>query len=135
MSVSSNLIPMADDRSLLSSNSFQSPTIDAVFGIAIFDLNGLPTSYFKTEEMPSMNWIQTAFQTLGLRLLFASITPDVFYYAVVQGVNCCVLIVQQKQDYVAFLLPFTQGVSIEWIKWAQTADYARLSQVKRFQLT
>ncbi len=129
MSFLSTVIPLADDRSL------QPPHVDAVLGIAIFDLNGLPTAYLKTEEMPNMNWIQTAFQALGLRLLFASITPDVFHHAVVQGANCSVLIVQQKQEYIAFLLPFTQGVSIEWIKWAQTTDYARLSQVKRFQRT
>ncbi|KAM3092016.1 hypothetical protein ACKFKG_23790 [Phormidesmis sp. 146-35] len=102
--------------------------LDSVLGIATFNLEGLPQCYFATEDNPNLMWIQTAFQTLGLRSL---LSLGDFDHAIVYGQNHCILLVQQPQTYVAVLLPATVKVSSDWIEWAQKFEINELSD--RFQ--
>jgi hypothetical protein len=75
---------------------------NSIVGAAIFDLNGLPKEYFTTGEGSNMSWVQTIFQALGLRsLLMSSLQLEGFHHAVIQGSDCCAVVVKQPARYMA----------------------------------
>lgn len=70
--------------------------------MAIFDLNCLPQAYFVTEANPSTNWVQIAFQSLGLRsLLSSSLELDGFQQITIYSKATVAIVVPRRQDYLA----------------------------------
>jgi predicted regulator of Ras-like GTPase activity (Roadblock/LC7/MglB family) len=106
-----------------------------VIGAAIFDLNGLPKEYFTTSDTGSMSWVQTIFQAIGLRsLLTSSLQLENFHHAVIQGIDCCAIIVKQKKHYMALLIKQKNGeVSAEIVSWAQSFELESLRANPRFR--
>jgi hypothetical protein len=130
------IIEFSDSFTLSQSTSLDE--LDSILGIATFDLNGLPNQYFITEDNPNLIWIQTAFQTLGLRSLLCL---DDFDHAIVRGQHYSIVIVQQSRNYVAFLLPAIAKIPNCWVKWAQKFevgclqdDPLRVTRRDRFQV-
>ncbi|NJR49716.1 MAG: hypothetical protein HC780_09230 [Leptolyngbyaceae cyanobacterium CSU_1_3] len=107
--------------------------LESVCGVATFDLNGLPKEYFVVEDNPNTNWIQATFQVLGLRSLFSTLLAEGFDHAAIRGQGYSVLIVQQNQFYVSFLLPLTVEMPATLIEWARSFQVDCLRHHDRFQ--
>lgn len=72
--------------------------------MAVFDLNCLPQEYFVTEANSSTEWVQTAFQSLGLRsLLSASLELEGFQQITIHSEATTAIVVRRRQDYLALL--------------------------------
>ena len=75
-----------------------------ILGVAVFDLNCLPQEYFVTEANPSTHWVQTAFQSLGLRsLLSASLELEGFQQITIHSEASTAIVVRRRRDYLALL--------------------------------
>lgn len=109
--------------------------LDDIIGAAIFDLNGLPKEYFTTLEGTNMSWVQTIFQALGLRsLLMSSLQLEGFHHATIEGQEYLAVIVKQRTQYTALLLPPTQDeCSDQLLKWIQNFQTDTLKQNARFR--
>lgn len=130
-------MPLYTAESPFTNNLENSAMIDIndVVGAAIFDLNGLPKEYFTTSENHSIGWLQTLFQTLGLRsLLASSLQLESFHYAIIEGSGYWAIIVKQRHNYSALLLRQSQEeIPVEVIDWAQTFEPEVLRGNPRFQ--
>lgn len=107
-----------------------------IVGAAIFDLNGLPKEYFTSGESSNMSWVQTIFQALGLRsLLMSSLQLEGFHHAVIQGPDCCAVVVKQPARYMALLLQQTEpGVMTDaFVQWVQRFEPSVLKTHPRFR--
>ena len=113
----------------------QATYVDAIIGAAIFDLSGLPKDYFTTDENKDISWVQTIFQALGLRsLIMASIQVDGFRHAVIHGTEYCAIVMKQRAQYVALLIPrddFSQ-LSDSLMQWMQAFEPRLLISNPRF---
>ncbi len=109
---------------------------DQIVGAALFDLNGLPKEYFTTDENSNMSWVQTIFQSLGLRsLLMSSLQLEGFHHAAIYGTEYCALVVKQKAHYTALLVKGqTDQISDDLIQWAQNLQISELEQNSRFRV-
>ncbi len=109
---------------------------DQIVGAALFDLNGLPKEYFTTDENSNMSWVQTIFQSLGLRsLLMSSLQLEGFHHATVYGTEYCALVVKQKAHYTALLIKCqTDQINDDLIQWAQNLQISELEQNSRFRV-
>ncbi|HEY9862092.1 MAG TPA: hypothetical protein V6D16_21540 [Candidatus Obscuribacterales bacterium] len=108
----------------------------SIVGAAIFDLNGLPKEYFTTDEGSNMSWVQTIFQALGLRsLLMSSLQLEGFHHAVIQGPDCCAVVVKQPARYMALLIQQTEpGVMTDaFVQWVQRFEPNVLKTHPRFR--
>ena len=109
--------------------------INAIVGAAIFDLSGLPKDYFTTDENKDISWVQTIFQALGLRsLITSSLQVDGFRHAVIHGEAYCAIVMKQRVQYVALLVPrddFDQ-LSDSLMQWAQEFEPGVLISNPRF---
>src|SRR6476646_10733904 len=108
---------------------------NSIVGAAIFDLNGLPKEYFTAGES-NMSWVQTIFQALGLRsLLMSSLQLEGFHHAVIQGPDCCAVVVKQPARYMALLVQQTEpGVMTEaFVQWVQRFEPSVLKTHPRFR--
>lgn len=110
--------------------------LNHVIGAAIFDLNGLPKEYFTTPDNSSMSWVQTIFQTLGLRsLLMSSLQLENFSYVTIEGVECCAIVVKQRTHYTALLMKQQmEEIPSEMIHWVQAFEPALLRDHPRFKV-
>ena len=109
---------------------------NSIVGAAIFDLNGLPKEYFTTGEGSNMSWVQTIFQALGLRsLLMSSLQLEGFHYAVIQGPDCCAVVVKQPARYMALLVQQSEpGMMTEaFVQWVQRFEPSVLKTHPRFR--
>lgn len=109
---------------------------NSIVGAAIFDLNGLPKEYFTTGEGSNMSWVQTIFQALGLRsLLMSSLQLEGFHHAVIQGPDCCAVVVKQPARYMALLVQQTEpGMMTEaFVQWVQRFEPSVLKTHPRFR--
>jgi predicted regulator of Ras-like GTPase activity (Roadblock/LC7/MglB family) len=99
-----------------SANSY----ISDILGVAIFDVNGLPREYFTTPESNNMNWVQTVFQSLGLKsLLMSSLRVDGFRQAVIRTVKHSAIVIKQRDHYIALLMPNDEDLT-----FLQSQDFA-----------
>ncbi len=90
----------------VSSQDSEHSYINDILGVAIFDINGLPREYFTTPESNGMNWVQTVFQSLGLKsLLMSSLRVDGFRQATIRTTQHCAVVVKQRDHYIALLMP------------------------------
>ena len=106
---------------------------EQLVGAAVFDLSGLPETYFVSTGSSDISWVQTVFQVLGLQsLLLGSFKLDDFQHMVIRGQNNCVLIVKQSDRYTALLLQGQSNLSPALIEWAQKFDPALLKSDPRF---
>ncbi len=93
----------------VSSQDLERSYIDDILGVAIFDVNGLPREYFTTPGSSSMNWVQTVFQSLGLKsLLMSSLRVDGFRQATIRTTQHYAIVVKQRDHYIALLMPHTE---------------------------
>ena len=106
---------------------------EQLVGAAVFDLSGLPETYFVSTGSSDISWAQTVFQVLGLQsLLLGSFKLDDFQHMVIRGQNNCVLIVKQSDRYMALLLQEQPHISPALIEWAQKFKPALLKSDPRF---
>lgn len=92
----------------VSSQDLERSYIDDILGVAIFDVSGLPREYFITPDSSSMNWVQTVFQSLGLKsLLMSSLRVDGFRQATIRTTQHCAVVVKQRDHYIALLMPYS----------------------------
>jgi hypothetical protein len=112
-----------------------SACLEFVVGIAVFDLNGLPSEYLTTADTSDIDWIQTIFQALGLQsLLVSSLQLEGFNHASVCSTTYCAIVVKQRAHYIAMLISRRETEIINTlIQWAQTTTLADLKQTPRFQ--
>jgi hypothetical protein len=110
--------------------------LDRVVGAAVFDLNGLPKEYFTTSEHSNMSWVQTIFQTLGLRsLLMSSLQLEGFQYAVIDSKDFHAVVVKQKAQYIALLSRKSEDrIGDGFIQWAQSLQMDELERDRRFRI-
>ena len=110
---------------------------NSIVGAAIFDLNGLPKEYFTAGEGSNMSWVQTIFQALGLRsLLMSSLQLEGFHHAVIQGPDCCAVVVKQPARYMALLIQQTEPTSVmteAFVQWVQRFEPSVLKTHPRFR--
>jgi predicted regulator of Ras-like GTPase activity (Roadblock/LC7/MglB family) len=106
---------------------------EQLVGAAVFDLSGLPETYFVSIGSSDISWVQTVFQVLGLQsLLLGSFKLDDFQHMVIRGQNNCVLLVKQSDRYMALLLQSQPHLSPALIEWAQKFDPTLLKRDLRF---
>ncbi len=101
-------------------NTTPSVCVSAIQGAAIFDLSGSPKEYFTTTESTDSDWVQTAFQALGLQaLLLSSLQLEGFRYARIYGSEHCAIVVRQERGYIALLLDhtFSEAASPAFVQW------------------
>ncbi|MEL6249160.1 MAG: hypothetical protein AAFY78_09115 [Cyanobacteria bacterium J06648_16] len=98
--------------------------VNAITGIAIFDVNGLPQEYFITPENRDTAWVQLVFQSLGLQSLTAeALQLGQLQHTVVQTRDGDAVIIPHNDRFLALFvkrgrpqtLPF---VDPAWIEWA-----------------
>jgi hypothetical protein len=110
---------------------------NSIVGAAIFDLNGLPKEYFTTSEGSNMSWVQTIFQALGLRsLLMSSLQLEGFHHAVIQGPDCCAVVVKQPARYMALLIQQAEPemMTEAFVHWVQRFEPSILKTHPRFRV-
>jgi predicted regulator of Ras-like GTPase activity (Roadblock/LC7/MglB family) len=106
---------------------------EQLLGVAVFDLSGLPKTYFVSTGSSDISWVQIVFQVLGLQsLLLGSFKLDNFQHMVIRGQNNCVLLVKQRDRYMALLLQSQPHLSPALIEWAQKFNPAFLKSDPRF---
>lgn len=104
--------------------------IQSILGAAVFDGNGLPKDYFTSADYRDINWVQTAFQALGLRsLLISSLQLDTFHYAIVHGTEYCAIVTKQHHGYVAVIVTqqacqIQTQMIIDWMKTVHPRMFA-----------
>jgi hypothetical protein len=109
--------------------------LENIIGAAVFDLQGLPKHYFSTVENPNTAWTQTIFQMLGLKSLLAlGLGLENFQYAVMQGDRYTAVVLNQRSQYLALLVTFSESeISESFIHWAQELPPELWHQNSRFQ--
>ncbi len=110
---------------------------NAVLGVAIFDLNGLPREYFVTPENPGISWVQTVFQALGLKsLLTSSLQLDGFNHIMVHAQHQSAVVIRQRNHYIALLIQADKAptdVSPAFVHWVQQFESTNLRNSQRFR--
>ena len=116
---------------MVSTDNYES----TILGAAAFDLSGLPKEYLTTtRSVHSITWVQSVFQSLGMRsLLGASLRLEPFQYCVLRGHSYAALVLRQAQGYVAFLLPPSQAIDPALLQWARTVRFGDLKRNPEFQ--
>ncbi|MFQ3679006.1 MAG: hypothetical protein SNJ60_00635 [Pseudanabaenaceae cyanobacterium] len=106
-----------------------------ILGAASFDLSGLPKEYLTTtQKVHSITWVQSVFQSLGMRsLLGSSLRLEPFQYCVLRGPSYGALVLRQTQGYLAFLLPRSQPIDAPLLQWARTVNFNDLKRQPGFQ--
>lgn len=113
---------------------------DDILGVAIFDTNGLPREYFTTSDCGSMNWVQTVFQSLGLKsLLMSSLRVEGFHQATIRTVKHCAIVIKQKNHYMALLMQPSDVQTClvhqpEFYAWLENFEISRLLDDPRFSV-
>lgn len=109
--------------------------LDAIVGVAVFDLSGLPKTYLTARDDLDSQWIQTVFQAFGLRTLFMdSLQLQDFQHAVVHGEVYSAVLMAQPLQYAAALIrrdDFEQ-LSEVLIEWMKTFELGMLASDTRF---
>ena len=122
----------------LSSQHVAHPYTNDILGVAIFDINGLPREYFTTPENTGMNWVQTVFQSLGLKsLLMSSLQVEGFRHAIIRTASHCAIVVKQKDHYIALLIrdlnpSFSLPKQDGFMEWIQDFEANALRSDPRF---
>lgn len=110
---------------------------NAILGVAIFDLNGLPREYFVTPENPGISWVQTVFQALGLKsLLTSSLQISGFRYIMVHAQHQSAVVIRQHNHYIALLIQADKApteVSPAFVRWVQQFESTHLRNSERFR--
>ncbi len=120
------------------SPSGQDKLLEAIVGVAIFDVSGLPREYFITAENTSTNWVQIVFQALGLKsLLMSSLKLEGFSHICIELDQQTAIVVRTKDEYVALLLrkPITFATAQEsdrFGQWVRQFERRLLRQHDRF---
>lgn len=100
------------------------PTVEQILGLAVFDLSGLPRSYFITDQHKDTAWIQLVFQSLGLQqLLAAEMELPTLDHMMIRTKVGNIVVVRSDQGYVALLLkralpqerPHIDNAWVDWI--------------------
>ncbi|MEM1242419.1 MAG: hypothetical protein AAGI45_21520 [Cyanobacteria bacterium P01_H01_bin.26] len=100
------------------------PNIEQILGLAVFDPMGLPCDYFITTHHTDTEWIQSAFQLLGLQQLIASTMElPVLEHAVIRTKTGNIAIVCCDRKYIALLIKRAlpqelPDIDSAWIAWA-----------------
>lgn len=115
-----------------------SPSLEnAVLGVAIFDVNGLPREYFVTPENPGISWVQTVFQALGLKsLLTSSLQLDSFQHIVVHAQHQSAVVIRQRHRYIALLIHAEKApkdISPVFVHWVKQFESTTLRNSQRFR--
>lgn len=111
-----------------------------ILGIALFDLSGLPRDYFLTEENLAADWVQIAFQALGLRsLLSSSLDLDDFHQVTIKLEDTTIIVVRRPQDYIALqfksqLLSHHQMNEEQVIAFIEALELDQLRQHPHFRV-
>lgn len=113
--------------------------VDAILGVAVFDINGLPKEYFITPENRDTAWVQLVFQSLGLQALITNtLQVSRFNHTVVQTRDGDAIVIQRDRQYIAFLVkrcrPQKQVTVTEtWLQWACEFEANTLRQHTHFR--
>lgn len=113
--------------------------LDAIIGVAIFDLDGLPKEYFITEAHKNTSWVQLVFQALGLKsLLMSSLKLDGFQHITIELKQQTAILVRSKRNYIALLIqPAISFTSLEeadrFSQWVRLFEHQHLRQHPRFR--
>ena len=107
--------------------SFQSdnlPNVKQILGVAVFDTQGLPCEYYITPYHQETDWLQIAFQSLGLQQLLATeMEFPSLDYAMMRTKMGNIVVLPTPQGFIALLLKRalpqeSPTVDNAWIVWA-----------------
>jgi hypothetical protein len=111
--------------------------LDPVLAIAVFDAAGCPGQSWTTLDNPSMNWVQTAFQSLSLQVPLANLVRgdrDQVQTIYVQAARRSIVLMRQELGYVGFLLTIRDRAALESFQaWISAVEIAQLVQHPKFQ--
>lgn len=99
------------------------PNLQQILGVAVFDTQGLPCEYFVTAHHKDMDWIQIAFQSLGLQqLLTTEMTLPSLDYGVFRTKAGNIVVVPTAQGFIALLLKRalpqeSPTIDEDWVAW------------------
>lgn len=99
------------------------PNLQQILGVAIFDPQGLPLEYFNTPHNKNMDWIQIAFQSLGLQQLLAiEMNLPSLDHAVLRTKAGNIVVVPTSQGFIALLIKRalpqeSPTIDDDWIAW------------------
>jgi hypothetical protein len=109
--------------------------LNALIGVAIFDLSGLPKTYLTSRKDVDSFWIQTIFHSLGLRSLIENfLALDEFQHAVIHGKDYSVVVMAQPLQYAAILVnrvDYDQR-SDAFLEWMTNFEFTMLNGVQQF---
>lgn len=100
------------------------PNLQQILGVAVFDPQGLPLEYFNTHHHKNMNWIQIAFQSLGLQqLLAAEMDLPSLDHAVIRTKSGNIVVLPTTEGFIALLIKRalpqeSPTIDEDWIAWA-----------------
>ncbi len=113
--------------------------VNAITGIAIFDLNGLPKEYFITPENRDTAWVQLVFQSLGLQALTAeALGIDNLQHTIIQTRHGDAVIIRTPDRFLALFVKRSRPQAIpvvdaDWIDWACQFEAKELRSHSHFR--
>jgi hypothetical protein len=128
----------AEPQKTTATTTSQDAILKMIFGVAIFDLSGLPREYFITPDNDSTTWVQIVFQALGLKsLLMSSLKLDGCFHISIGFGQQTALVVRTKDSYVALLMQDKMNfASVEqadrFSQWVRQFEQKMLRQNPRF---
>jgi hypothetical protein len=128
----------AEHQKTTATTTSQDAVLKMIFGVAIFDLSGLPREYFITHDHDSTTWVQIVFQALGLKsLLMSSLKLDGCFHISIGLGKQTALVVRTKDAYVALLMQDKMNfTSVEqadrFSQWVRQFEQKMLRQNPRF---
>ncbi len=99
------------------------PDVEQILGLAVFDASGLPRDYFITPQHKDIEWIQLAFQCLGLQqLMVSTMGLPVLSHAMIRTKVGNIVVICCQQRYVALLLKRAlpqerPQIDTKWVEW------------------
>jgi hypothetical protein len=111
--------------------------LDRVLAIAVFDTAGYPGQSWTTLDNPSMNWVQTAFQSLSLQRPLANLVQgksDPLQTIYVQAAQRSIVVMPCNQGFMGFLLRGCDRAALEIFQaWISSVEIDQLIQNPKFQ--
>ncbi|MEO0539791.1 MAG: hypothetical protein AAFZ80_02880 [Cyanobacteria bacterium P01_A01_bin.105] len=97
--------------------------VNAIIGMAIFDLNGLPQEYFITPSNRDTAWVQLVFQSLGLQALAAdALGLGDLRHTVVQTREGDAVVIRTPERFLALFVKRSRPQAMprlepDWVEW------------------
>jgi len=113
--------------------------LNAIIGIAIFGVDGLPKEYFITPENRDTAWVQLVFQALGLQALTAeALGTQVLKHTIVQTRDGDAVIVRAADHFLALFVKRSRPQAIprvdaDWIDWVCAFEEKELRSHPHFR--